>query len=110
MISWEDFENVELRIGTIIEVNEFPEARRPAYRLRVDFGPEVGIRKSSAQITDLYDPETLLGKQVLAVTNFPPKQIGPFMSECLVTGIKTDGGAISLVSPDHEVSNGQRLI
>lgn len=82
MISWEDFENVELRIGTIIEVNEFPEARRPAYKLKVDFGPEVGIRKSSAQITDLYDPETLLGKQVLAVTNFPPKQIGKFMSEC----------------------------
>lgn len=110
MISWEDFESVELRIGTIIEVNEFPEARRPAYKLKVDFGPEVGIRKSSAQITDLYDPETLLGKQVLAVTNFPPKQIGKFMSECLVTGIKNDEGAITLVSTDHKVSNGQRLI
>lgn len=110
MISWEDFEKVELRIGTIIEVNEFPEARKPAYKLKVDFGPEVGIRKSSAQITDLYDPETLLGKQVLAVTNFPPKQIGSFMSECLVTGIQTDEGAITLVSTDHEVSNGQRLI
>jgi len=97
-------------IGTIIEVNEFPEARRPAYKLKVDFGPEVGIRKSSAQITDLYDPETLLGKQVLAVTNFPPKQIGKFMSECLVTGIKNDEGAITLVSTDHKVSNGQRLI
>ncbi|MBL3557906.1 MULTISPECIES: tRNA-binding protein [Marinobacter] len=110
MISWEDFENVELRIGTIIEVAEFPEARRPAYKLKVDFGPEVGIRKSSAQITDLYDTESLVGKQVLAVTNFPPKQIGPFMSECLVTGIKTQEGAITLVSTDHKVSNGQRLI
>ena len=110
MISWEDFESVELRIGTIIEVSEFPEARRPAYKLKVDFGPEVGVRKSSAQITDLYDPEALLGKKVLAVTNFPPKQIGPFMSECLVTGIKNDEGAITLVSTDHKVSNGQRLI
>lgn len=110
MISWEDFENVELRIGTIIEVNEFPEARKPAYKLKVDFGPEVGIRKSSAQITDLYEPEKLLGKQVLAVTNFPPKQIGPFVSECLVTGIQTEEGAITLVSTDHEVSNGQRLM
>ena len=110
MISWEDFEKVELRIGTIIEVNEFPEARKPAYKLKVDFGPEVGVRKSSAQITDLYEPEKLLGKQVLAVTNFPPKQVGPFMSECLVTGIKTDEGAISLMSPDHQVRNGQRLI
>lgn len=110
MISWEDFENVELRIGTIIEVNEFPEARKPAYKLKVDFGPEVGIRKSSAQITDLYEPEKLLGKQVLAVTNFPPKQIGPFVSECLVTGIQTNEGAITLVSTDHEVSNGQRLM
>lgn len=110
MISWEDFENVELRIGTIIEVNEFPEARKPAYKLKVDFGPEVGVRKSSAQITDLYEPEKLLGKQVLAVTNFPPKQIGPFVSECLVTGIQTEEGAITLVSTDHEVSNGQRLM
>lgn len=110
MISWEDFEKVELRIGTIVEVNEFPEARKPAYKLKVDFGAEIGVRKSSAQITDLYDPETLLGKQVLAVTNFPPKQIGSFMSECLVTGIQTGEGAITLVSTDHEVSNGQRLV
>lgn len=110
MISWEDFEKVELRIGTIIEVNEFPEARKPAYKLKIDFGPEVGVRKSSAQITDLYDPETLRGKQVLAVTNFPPKQIGPFVSECLVTGIQTDQGVVTLVSTDHKVSNGQRLM
>lgn len=110
MISWEDFEKVELRIGTITEVNEFPEARKPAYKLKVDFGPEVGVRKSSAQITDLYDPEMLLGKQVLAVTNFPPKQIGPFISECLVTGIRTDKGAITLVRPDHAVSDGEKLM
>ncbi|MDL0432451.1 tRNA-binding protein [Marinobacter sp. TBZ242] len=110
MISWEDFEKVELRIGTIIEAHEFPEARKPAYKLKVDFGPEVGVRKSSAQITDLYDPETLIGKQVLAVTNFPPKQIGSFMSECLVTGIRTEEGSITLVGTDHKVSNGQRLI
>ncbi|TBW49392.1 tRNA-binding protein [Marinobacter halodurans] len=109
MISWDDFEKVELRVGTIIEVSDFPEARKPAYKLKVDFGPEVGVRKSSAQITDLYDKETLLGKQVLAVTNFPPKQIGPFVSECLVTGVHNEDGAVALVSPDSGVSNGQRL-
>lgn len=109
MISWDDFEKVELRIGTIIEVSDFPEARKPAYKLKVDFGPEVGVRKSSAQITDLYDKESLLGKQVLAVTNFPPKQIGPFVSECLVTGVHNEEGAVSLVGPDSGVRNGQRL-
>lgn len=84
MITWDDFEKVELRIGTIIEVTDFPEARKPAYKLRVDFGSDIGIRKSSAQLTGLYGKEELVGKQVLAVTNFPPKQIGPFLSECLV--------------------------
>ncbi|MBW3196324.1 tRNA-binding protein [Marinobacter nauticus] len=109
MISWEDFEKVELRVGTIVEVQPFPEARKPAYKLKVDFGPEVGVRKSSAQITELYSKEDLLGKQVLAVTNFPPKQIGPFISECLVTGFKTEAGVVTLVSPDSEVENGERL-
>ena len=85
-IAWSDFQKVELRIGTITAVEDFPEARKPAYKLLVDFGEEVGTRKSSAQITDLYDKKTLIGKQVMAVVNFPAKQIGPFMSECLVTG------------------------
>lgn len=109
MISWEDFEKVELRIGTIIEVEDFPEARKPAYRLKVDFGPEIGVRKSSAQITELYDKDTLKGKQVLAVTNFPPKQIGPFLSECLVTGVQNEAGGVVLLTPDRSVTNGKRL-
>ena len=109
MISWEDSEKVELRVGTIVDVQAFPEARKPAYKLKVDFGPELGVRKSSAQITDLYDRESLLGKQVLAVTNFPPKQIGPFLSECLVTGVQTEDGAVTLVSPDTPVPNGRKL-
>lgn len=109
MITWDDFEKVELRIGTIVEVTEFPEARRPAYKLKVDFGREVGVRKSSAQITNLYTRDDLLGKQVLAVTNFPPKQIGPFMSECLITGVKTESGAVVLVAPDFAVTDGQKL-
>ena len=85
-ISWGDFEKVELRVGEIIAVDEFPEARKPAWKMTIDFGAEIGMRRSSAQITDLYDAGKLIGKQVLAVVNFPPKQIGPFMSECLVTG------------------------
>ncbi|WP_336366477.1 tRNA-binding protein [Marinobacter sp. C2H3] len=109
MISWNDFEQVELRIGTVIEAEDFPEARRPAYKLKVDFGPEVGVRKSSAQITHLYTRDELVGKQVLAVTNFPPKQIGPFMSECLVTGVHTEQGSVTLVTPDAPVPNGTRL-
>lgn|SRR5690554_4303748 len=109
MITWDDFEKVELRVGTIIEVEDFPEARKPAYKLKVDFGVEIGVRKSSAQITELYDKETLKGKQVLAVTNFPPKQIGPFMSECLVTGVQTEAGAVALLRPDIPVENGKRL-
>ena len=84
-ISWKDFQRVELRVGTIIKVDDFPEARKPAFILQVDFGEEVGIRKSSAQITDLYSKDELLGRQVMAVVNFPPKQIGPMISECLVT-------------------------
>jgi tRNA-binding protein len=92
-----------------LDVQPFPEARKPAYKLQVDFGAEVGVRKSSAQITDLYTPEELLGRQVLAVVNFPPKQIGPFMSECLVTGFHREDGAVVLARPDMPVPDGARL-
>ena len=108
-ISWRDFEKVELRVGTITEVEDFPEARRPAWKLTVDFGDEVGVRRASAQITDLYDAENLVGKQVVGVVNFPPKQIGPFMSECLVTGFVTADGPVVLAVPDQPVANGLRL-
>ncbi|MDO7640088.1 MAG: tRNA-binding protein [OM182 bacterium] len=101
---------VDLRVGTIISVEEFPEARRPAYKLQVDFGDAIGIKKSSAQITELYDRDSLLGRQVLAVVNFPPKQIGPLMSECLVTGFHDANGAVVLTMPTAEVPNGARLI
>ena len=108
-ISWADFQAVEIRVGTIIDVQDFPEARNPAYRLQVDFGEEVGVKKSSAQITDLYSKEALLGKQVMAVVNFPPKQIGPIMSECLVTGFHREDGAVVLATPDTGIKNGARL-
>jgi len=108
-ISWDDFQKVELRIGTITVVEDFPEARRPAWKLTVDFGAEVGIRRASAQITELYEAKDLLGKQVLAVVNFPPKQIGPFMSECLLTGFVTAEGPVVLAVPDKPVENGLRL-
>lgn len=108
-IGWDDFTRVELRVGTIVAVEEFPQARRPAWRLRVDFGPAFGERRSSAQITDLYDRDALLGRQVVAVVNFPPKQIGPFMSECLVTGFYREDGAVVLCVPDQGVPNGAKL-
>lgn len=109
-IEWDDFQKVELRIGTIVEVTDFPEARKPAYKLKVDFGDDLGIKKSSAQVTDLYDKESLMGRQVLAVVNFPPKQIGPFMSECLVTGFQQPDGAVVLAGPERSVPNGARLM
>lgn len=108
-LEWDQFQQVELRTGTIVEVRDFPEARKPAYILRIDFGPKIGIKKSSAQITDLYSKEELLGKQVVAVVNFAPKQIGPIMSECLVTGFHREDGAVVLAVPDGEVHNGARL-
>lgn len=108
-ITWQDFTNVELRVGTIIEAQDFPEARNPAYRLRIDFGAEMGVKKSSAQITALYSKEELLGKQIVAVVNFPPKQIGPMMSECLVTGFHREDGAVVLSTPDKPVPNGTKL-
>ena len=109
-IEWSDFEKVELRAGTVIAVEDFPEARKPAYKLTIDFGTDIGTRKSSAQITDLYDAESLVGRQVVAVVNFPRKQIGPFMSECLVTGFAREDGAIVLVSPTESVPNGSKLM
>jgi tRNA-binding protein len=108
-ITWSDFERVELRVGTIVEVLSFPEARKPAWKLRVDFGAEIGIRQSSAQITALYSQEELLGRQVMAVVNFPRKQIGNFFSEVLVTGIHDEQGRVVLVQPERPVPNGAKL-
>lgn len=109
LIDWNDFERVQLCAGTITDVQAFPEARRPAWKLTIDFGQQIGTRRSSAQITDRYSQADLLGKQVLAVVNFPAKQIGPFMSECLVTGMPDETGAIVLMAPDTPVPNGTRL-
>ena len=109
-ITWADFERVDLRVGTILEAREFPEARRPAYQLLVDLGPETGQKQSSAQITHHYQPADLIGRQVLCVVNFPPKQIGKFMSEVLVTGAADAQGDIVLAALAAPVPNGSRLI
>lgn len=107
-ISWEDFEKVEMRVGTIIEAKDFSEARNPSYQLVIDFGKDLGVKKSSAQITELYNLKDLLGKQVVAVVNFPKKQIGPFMSECLVLGA-VEGKTVTLLKPDNSVPDGLRI-
>lgn len=109
-ISFADFQIVELRVGRIIEARPFPEARKPAFILIVDFGPEIGIKKSSAQITDLYNPADLAGRLVVGVVNFPPKQIGPVRSECLITGFPDEKGRIVLCIPDGDVPVGTRLM
>ena len=107
-ISWDDFAKVDMRVGTILEVDDFPEARNPAYKLKIDFG-ELGIRKSSAQITSLYSKEELIGKQIIAVVNFPKKQIGPFMSECLVMGVYGEGKDVILLQPTGKTENGWKV-
>lgn len=107
-ISWSDFEKVDMRVGTIMEVKDFPEAHNPSYQLFIDFGNEIGIKKSSAQITTLYKKEELVGKQVIAVVNFPKKQIGPFMSECLVLGA-VEGKDVTLLQPNKSTQNGLRI-
>lgn len=109
-IAFDDFLKVELRVGRIVEASVFKEARKPAYILQVDFGDALGIKKSSAQITALYKPEELIGKLVVAVVNFPPKQVGPIMSECLVTGFHNERGEVSLCVPDYPVPLGTRLL
>jgi len=109
MLTWEEFEKTEMRVGTILQANDFPEARKPAYRLTIDFGAEIGIRKTSAQITQRYTKEVLEGRQIVAVVNFPKKQIGKFMSECLVLGAVGDGGEVILLAPDFKVENGLRI-
>ena len=109
-ITWQDFEKVDIRIGTIVEVEDFPEARNPAFILHVDFGVEIGLKKSSSQITDLYTKDQLQGKQVIAVVNFEPKQVGPIMSECLVLGFYRQDNSVVLATNDLPISNGSRLL
>ncbi len=108
-ISYDDFLKVDIRVGRVVRAEPFPEARKPAIRLWVDFGPELGEKKSSAQLTAHYTPETLIGRQVMAVVNFPPRQIGPVRSEVLVLGVSDAGGGIVLLVPDREVANGERM-
>lgn len=109
LITWTQFESIELRAGTIVRVEDFPEARKPAYKLWVDFGAEIGVKQSSAQITVHYTKDELLGKQILGVVNFPPKQVGPFMSEFLCTGLYRDDGSVILAVPEKSVENGAKL-
>jgi len=108
-ISYDDFAKVDIRVGRVIDVQPFPEARKPAYKLWVDYGPEVGVKKSSVQITVHYQPEDLLGRQVLGVVNFPPRQIGPFRSEALVLGLPDENGAVVLIGPGQEVPIGGKM-
>ena len=108
-ISWSDFEKIDIRSGTIIEVNDFPKARKPAYQLLIDFGPELGIKRSSAQVTTHYKKEDLLNRRIIAVVNFPPKQIADYISECLVLGVYDENKDVILLKPDLAVINGQRI-
>lgn len=107
-ISWDDFEKIDIRVGTILEVTDFPKAKKPAYQITIDFG-ELGIKKSSAQITAMYSIDELMGKQVVAIVNFPPKQIANFFSECLVLGVYTDKKDVVLLQPERKVSNGWKI-
>jgi tRNA-binding protein len=107
-ITWDDFEKIDIRAGTITEVTDFPKAKKPAYQITIDFG-ELGIKKSSAQITTVYNKEELMGKQVIAVVNFPPKQIANFFSECLVLGVYTDKKEVVLLQPERKVENGWKI-
>ena len=109
MISWSDFEKIDIRAGTIIEVNDFPKARKPAYKLVIDFGKELGTKRSSAQITNLYSKDELLKRQVIAVVNFPPKQIADFTSECLVLGVYDENKDVILLQPGKPVTNGMKI-
>ena len=109
-IDWKDFLKVELRVGRVLSARAFPEARKPAYVLEVDFGPDIGVRKSSAQITALYEADALVGRLVVGVVNFPPKQVGPLMSQCLVTGFHDAEGRVALCVPDRDVPLGTRLL
>ena len=108
-ITWDQFELVELRVGTIVTVEDFPQARKPAYKITADFGPEIGLKRCSARITDLYRREDLVGRQIIGVVNFPPKQIGPIRSEFLLTGFYTPEGAVVLAIPERSVPNGAKL-
>ncbi|MBT5765869.1 tRNA-binding protein [Emcibacteraceae bacterium] len=109
-ISWDDFQKVEIKIGTVVRAEEFPEARKPAYKVWVDFGGDLGVKKSSAQITVHYKPEDLIGRQIVAVVNFPPMQIGPIKSEFLLTGFYDEDGAVVIAQPERPVPNGARLV
>ena len=108
-ISWDDFDKIDIRCGTIVDVQDFPKAKKPAYKIQIHFGEHIGIKRSSAQITHFYRKETLLNKQVIAVINFPPKQIADFYSECLILGVYDDNNNVILLQPEQKVKNGQRI-